>query len=166
MHKRLMLLVNSLGQISASCSLRSIYKEYFLKALKLVISTVCIALFINGCSSHQDMVISGNGNAVKYESRCRIHERSKEENLAHNSHELLVATKSPIYPVEAARKGIEGYTILEFDISSEGKPINIRVIEAYPSDVFNSAAIEAFSEWRYKPQSSSCHAVQHSFKLD
>ena len=136
-----------------------------MKGFKFFITALSTSVIISGCANTQSEMVSENNGVIKYESRCEKHEYTKEENLAESINDLLLSTKAPKYPIYAARKGIQGYTKLEFDVSPEGKPININVIEAYPSDVFNSAAIESLSGWRYKPKSIICHSIQLDFKL-
>ncbi|QOL25951.1 energy transducer TonB [Thalassotalea sp. LPB0316] len=137
-----------------------------MKGHKIFFTTILSATVLGSCASTQSQIIAENNGVIQYQSRCANHSATKEENLANSSHDMLLSTKAPKYPIKAARKRIEGYTKLEYDISPEGKPININVIEAYPSDVFNAAAIESFSGWRYKPQASSCQSIQLDFKLE
>lgn len=139
--------------------------ENTLKGYKNFITAISVTAILVGCATTQSEVISENSNVIKYESRCKVTEYTKEQNLAKSVHEMLLSAKPPKYPIKAARNRIEGYAKLEFDISPDGHPININVIEAYPSEIFNSAALESFSSWRYKPKSSSCHSIQLDFKM-
>ena len=58
---------------------------------------------------------------------------------------------SPIYPIRAANRGIEGWVEIEFTIDRDGGVILPRVVEAEPSAVFNRSALRAVSQWRYRP---------------
>lgn len=58
----------------------------------------------------------------------------------------------PQYPRRAESAGIEGYVDIEFGISKTGAVIDPHVIEAYPSSIFNRAAIRAILKWKYKPR--------------
>lgn len=58
----------------------------------------------------------------------------------------------PQYPRRAESAGIEGYVDIEFGISKTGAVINPRVIEAYPSSIFNRSALRAILKWKYKPR--------------
>ena len=76
------------------------------------------------------------------------------------------------YPVKFARKGIEGYVKLEFDISEKGGVKNIRVIEPSPSIFFVQEAKNALSKWVYEPELennksiiSKCHRVELGFVI-
>ena len=58
---------------------------------------------------------------------------------------------NPMYPRAAAAKRLEGWVLLEFDISTTGGVINARVIKAKPPNVFNKSALDAIRKWKYKP---------------
>ena len=36
-----------------------------------------------------------------------------------------------------------------FDLNSEGKPTNIKVVESNPKKIFDKSGIEALENWRY-----------------
>ena len=58
---------------------------------------------------------------------------------------------SPRYPVAAAKKGLEGWVIVRFDVSALGLVENIAVVET-SSTLFNKAATDAVARFRYKPR--------------
>ena len=58
----------------------------------------------------------------------------------------------PIYPRRAALRNIEGFVILQFDITPAGYTDNITVIQASPPQIFNSSATQALRKWKYKPK--------------
>jgi len=57
----------------------------------------------------------------------------------------------PIYPKQAATNGTEGYVDLDFTISAEGIPSNLKVRDAVPRRVFDSAALSCVRQWRWEP---------------
>lgn len=61
---------------------------------------------------------------------------------------VLEATP-PVYPKEAWDKSIEGEATFGFDVSPEGKPINIVVVRSQPPGVFDEAGIKAVELSRY-----------------
>lgn len=56
---------------------------------------------------------------------------------------------APIYPVKAARDGIEGYVVMTYQVSPIGKISNIKVTESSPKGVFDEESIKALDRWRY-----------------
>lgn len=78
----------------------------------------------------------------------------------------------PIYPRQAALRNIEGFVILQFDITPAGYTDNITVIQASPPQIFNSNAVQALKKWKYKakiengkPVRQNNLKVQLDFKL-
>ena len=58
----------------------------------------------------------------------------------------------PDYPRNAARRGVEGWVHLSFNISPLGDVTDINIIESTPEDTFDEAAAAAVSEWKYQPR--------------
>lgn len=58
----------------------------------------------------------------------------------------------PQYPRSALRRGIEGWVILEFDITKEGTVTNAKVVKADPEGIFDRAAKNAVEKFKYKPR--------------
>lgn len=58
----------------------------------------------------------------------------------------------PQYPQRALSRGVEGWVLVEFDISEVGTVINPRVVDADPKDIFDRAAVRAVEQWKYKPK--------------
>ena len=65
---------------------------------------------------------------------------------------LPIVRVEPIYPTRAASRGVEGYVIMEFTVTSNGSVIDPIVVESEPSSIFNSAAERAVLKWKYKPR--------------
>ena len=59
---------------------------------------------------------------------------------------------SPQYPINAAIKKIEGWVLLQFDITSSGNVSNPKILKNYPSSIFNKEALRAIVKWKYKPK--------------
>ncbi|MEC6881947.1 energy transducer TonB [Photobacterium piscicola] len=58
----------------------------------------------------------------------------------------------PRYPSRALRQGKEGYVVLKFTIDTQGRPIDIAVMDAKPHRLFDKEAIRALRKWKYQPQ--------------
>ncbi|QQX78973.1 energy transducer TonB [Shewanella sp. KX20019] len=68
-----------------------------------------------------------------------------------NQPNTSVETTPPKYPVMAAKKGIEGYVELKYDVDKTGKVTNIQVINSHPEGIFESAATDGLAHWKYPP---------------
>lgn len=66
----------------------------------------------------------------------------------------------PQYPYKASQRGIEGLVELEFTITEEGTVKNIKVVKETPPHVFDRAAIQAISRWRFTPSKVAGRAVE------
>jgi protein TonB len=61
------------------------------------------------------------------------------------------------YPRRALQRGIEGWVIVEYTVTTNGSVRDPRVVEAFtndgnPTTVFNSAAIKSAAKYKYKPR--------------
>lgn len=63
----------------------------------------------------------------------------------------LVSGAGAVYPPQARAAGIEGYVVVRYDVDAEGRVQNARVTAADPPDVFDEAAVQAVSRWRFTP---------------
>ena len=58
----------------------------------------------------------------------------------------------PRYPRTAAARLIEGYVVVAFDISVDGRVLSPKVVKGEPQGVFDKAALDAVRRWKYKPK--------------
>lgn len=65
---------------------------------------------------------------------------------------LPIVRVQPVYPRRAAERGIQGYAIVELTVTAAGTTSDIRVVEAQPEGIFDSAAIKAAEKFKYKPK--------------
>lgn len=86
---------------------------------------------------------------------------------------LPIVRVEPIYPTRAASRGIEGYVIVEFTVTTNGSVKDPVVVEADPANIFNRAAESAVLKWKFKPRVIDGTPVevpgvqtQLTFKLD
>lgn len=54
------------------------------------------------------------------------------------------------YPKLARRLGVEGFAIVDFEVSGAGKAKNMACVDAWPSDVFYEAAREALAHAKFE----------------
>lgn len=57
----------------------------------------------------------------------------------------------PSYPVRESERGIEGDCLLQFDVTTQGSPVNIQVLECASSG-FARESVRAVERWRYNPR--------------
>ncbi len=65
---------------------------------------------------------------------------------------LPIVKVAPQYPRRALSRGIEGYVILEYTVTKQGTVEDLMVVEAQPEGVFDRAALESASRYKYKPR--------------
>ena len=68
----------------------------------------------------------------------------------------------PDYPTIALQRGLEGYVIVQFDVTEEGTVENPVVLEAKPPGIFDRSAIRAALKFKYKPKIVNNQAVRVS----
>ena len=61
-----------------------------------------------------------------------------------------LARAHPQYPRAALRRGVEGSVLVEFSVDENGNVVSPRVLESRPRGVFDEAALEALSKWKYE----------------
>jgi periplasmic protein TonB len=65
---------------------------------------------------------------------------------------LPIVKVAPVYPRRAQQRGITGYVLLEFTVTSTGAVRDPVVIESQPEGIFDNAAIQAALKFKYKPK--------------
>jgi protein TonB len=73
---------------------------------------------------------------------------------------MPIVKVAPAYPRRAAQRGLEGYVVVEFTVTSLGTVTNPIVLEAEPPGVFDKAALDAVKKFKYKPQIVEGQAVE------
>jgi len=63
----------------------------------------------------------------------------------------LLKRAAPSYPKNAMRRNIEGWVEVAFDIGTDGKPADIKVVNAQPEGIFEKAAMRSIKKWRFQP---------------
>ncbi|WBQ09540.1 energy transducer TonB [Hyphomonadaceae bacterium ML37] len=64
----------------------------------------------------------------------------------------------PQYPPRAAERGLEGQCTVQFDVTPDGNPTNINILNC-TSTLFQSATVRAVERWRYEPRIEGGNAV-------
>lgn len=69
-----------------------------------------------------------------------------------NSGFVPLSQQPPQYPYKAARRGIEGWVKVRFEVTEKGSVNKVEVIESEPPGMFDNAAVRAVNRWRFKPR--------------
>lgn len=82
---------------------------------------------------------------------------------------VAVVRVAPVYPSRALTYGIEGYVVVQFDVTAEGQAVNVVNIESTDS-VFDSAAIKAAERFKFKPRvvdglALASYGIQNMFRF-
>ncbi len=64
---------------------------------------------------------------------------------------VLIRSVNPRYPTQAQRSRTEGFVVVSFTVTAEGRTSNIQVVDAQPRHMFERAAIDAVERWEFKP---------------
>ncbi|PCJ86515.1 MAG: protein TonB [Thiotrichaceae bacterium] len=76
---------------------------------------------------------------------------------------LPIVKVAPIYPQRAISRGVEGFVVLEFTVTTKGTVKDVKVIDSEPeSTIFHRAAIRAALKFKYKPRVDGGKAVEVS----
>jgi protein TonB len=73
---------------------------------------------------------------------------------------LPIVKVAPVYPRRALSRGIEGFVIVEFTVTTSGTVETPRVLQAEPEEIFNRAAMDAATKFKYKPRVVNGEAVE------
>lgn len=58
----------------------------------------------------------------------------------------------PRYPMRAEKRRIEGWVRVEFTVDERGLVADPVVVESHPDGIFDRAAVQAVSKWKFKPK--------------
>lgn len=65
---------------------------------------------------------------------------------------LPIVKVAPIYPRRAQTRGITGYCIVEYTVTTSGAIRDPVAVDCQPSGVFESASVKAAEKFKYKPR--------------
>jgi TonB family protein len=71
-----------------------------------------------------------------------------------------IITIAPKYPTQAVFERIEGFVDIQFTVDVNGSVKNVHVLQAEPENIFNQAAIQAISRYKFSPQRVDNVAVE------
>jgi protein TonB len=65
---------------------------------------------------------------------------------------LPIVKVAPIYPRRAQSRGISGYCIVEYTVTTSGAIRDPRPVDCQPAGVFEDASVKASMKFKYKPR--------------
>jgi len=71
----------------------------------------------------------------------------------------------PTYPSTAIEGALTGSVELLFTVTPDGNTTDVTVARAVPAEIFNQAAIDAVSQWRYQPFQGEAQRAQVTLKF-
>jgi TonB family protein len=63
----------------------------------------------------------------------------------------LIAGTGPVYPPEARAERVEGFAVVRYDVDEQGRVANAQVVDSSPAGVFDQAALQAVTSWKFRP---------------
>ena len=63
----------------------------------------------------------------------------------------IVSRREPVYPYKARQKNMNGMVLLKFLVTKDGTVQQATVVQSNPVDIFDEAALQSVSSWRFKP---------------
>jgi protein TonB len=73
---------------------------------------------------------------------------------------LPIVKVAPIYPRRAQTRGITGYCIVEYTVTTSGAIRDPQAIDCQPSGVFDKASVKASLKFKYKPRVVDGEAIE------
>lgn len=63
----------------------------------------------------------------------------------------VISRREPVYPYKARQQKVSGVVMVKFLVATDGSVHQASVVQANPPGVFDEAALQAVSSWRFKP---------------
>jgi protein TonB len=90
---------------------------------------------------------------VNLAPRAEVDVSIESSGMASSDGEYLPIVKvAPIYPRRAQTRGITGYCIVEYTVTTSGAIRDPKPVDCQPSGVFEKASVKASLKFKYKPR--------------
>ncbi|MEM9257467.1 MAG: TonB family protein [Pseudomonadota bacterium] len=81
-------------------------------------------------------------------------------NLTNDGEYLPIVKVAPIYPRRAQTRGITGYCIVEYTVTTSGAIRDPVAVDCQPAGVFERASVKASTKFKYKPRVVDGQAIE------
>ncbi|MGD9157333.1 MAG: TonB family protein [Desulfobacteraceae bacterium] len=156
-------IIENKSQIRRRIALIMTFKKYtYKKSIASVFMLIAIGLVFftssNGLSSVNNDI---SQKIIKHDSLY-----SGADSLAEVDHPPRpVRVPAPMYPFEAASKGITGRVILKLVVGTDGYAHEPEIFSSEPEGIFDEAALEAVEEYVFQPAEKNGRAVNCIVRL-
>jgi|GEM_PF-829812 len=124
-------------------------------------------LVTSGYDDAQKAELHAGISASPYpETLTRVVERTSDTAALYDTDAQPADRDVPRYPRGAEAAGVEGVTLVRFDVTESGETENVEVVAAAPPQIFDEASVEAIETWRYEPAVRDGRAVRRSGMLN
>ena len=115
-----------------------------------ILTTLLLAAFLGGCAAPYKTCHSFSECPHSlYSWKPTANDPSALKQADIDGIPYLLEGTPPYYPKDAWDQKIEGELTLQYDVSPDGKPTNIVVVDSQPEGVFDQAGIEALQYSKY-----------------
>jgi protein TonB len=103
--------------------------------------------------------------AVRRDLDAAVAAKSLAVDLVPAGNLILIKSVQPSYPSRAELNRVEGWVELDFTVTEQGTVKDIAVHAASNPGVFDQSAIEALSQWRYRPVVRDSKAIAQRVRI-
>jgi protein TonB len=108
-----------------------------------------------------DLEMDLDVEVVNTAPRAKVDVAISATGMATSDGEYLPIVKvAPIYPQQAQRRGISGYCIVEYTVTSSGAIRDPVAVDCHPEGVFEKASVKAALKFKYKPRVVDGQAIE------
>ena len=73
---------------------------------------------------------------------------------------------APEYPRGAERRNVEGYAIVQYNVTPDGTVVDATVVEAQPEGIWDRSVIRAINGWGYAPSAEATEGMTQRFDFN
>ncbi|MBR9824698.1 MAG: energy transducer TonB [Alphaproteobacteria bacterium] len=76
------------------------------------------------------------------------------------------AAAAPDYPRGAERRNVEGYAVVQYNVTPEGAVADAQVIESQPEGIWDRSVLRAINEWGYAASTETTEGMTQRFDFN